>query len=70
MVIGLRMGVQILAVALCQKNGHSMKEVVIPSTTLAGLRTGQSEWIALAFCTKGCRFGCCTGVVFGERWDV
>lgn len=64
MVIGLRMGVQILAVALCQKNGHSMRVVVIPSTILAGLRTRQSEWISLTSCTKGYRFRRCAGDVF------
>lgn len=68
MVIGLRMGVQILAVALCQKNGHPMREVVIPSTILAGLRTRQSELIALTSCTKGNRFRFCTGDVFRKRW--
>lgn len=67
MAIGLRMGVQILAMALCQKNGHLIREVVIPSTILAGLRIGQSEWIASAFCIKGCRFRCFTEAVFRER---
>lgn len=70
MVIGLRMGVQILAVAVCQKNGRSMREVVIPSTILAGLRIGQLEWIALTSCTKDYRFRCYNRAVFGERLDV